>query len=123
MWPFVEKIFAQDVVGTITNPLITGPYGNATDKGRGIILFFSNIVRLAFVVGGIFAFTNLIISGYQYMSAGGDTKALTAAWNRIWQSLLGLAFMVGSFAIAAIFGQLLFNDPTFILNPKIYGPK
>lgn len=107
----------DDIVGAVTNPL--PHYGNVD---TGLILFFSNILRLIFVAAGIFAFINLIVAGFQYMTAAGDTKALTAAWSRIWQSLVGLIIIVGSFALASLFGYLIFGDAGFILNPKIYGP-
>ncbi|MBU1326587.1 hypothetical protein KKB64_00170 [Patescibacteria group bacterium] len=132
---FITKVFAQDdswqrnpdalrggssgndIVGAVTNPLPN--YGNVD---TGLILFFSNILRLVFVAGGIFAFINIVVAGFQYMTAAGDTKLLTAAWNRIWQSLVGLIIIVGSFAFASLFGYLIFGDAGFILNPKIYGP-
>ena len=53
------------------------------------------------------------------MSAGEDSKKVAGAWAMIWQTMLGLAVSAGAFVLAAIFGQLIFNDPTFILNPKI----
>jgi len=56
------------------------------------------------------------------MSAGGDPKAVSNAWARIWKSLIGLVIIVGSFVLAGIFGYLLFDDATAILRPKIYGP-
>ncbi len=118
---FTPKAFAQgpsSVVGTITNPLT---YGSAT--GGGLILFLTNIIRVFFVVAGILAFLNFIIAGFQYMTAAGDSKALQSAFDRIWQSLLGLILIMGSFALAALFGFLIFGDPGFILNPKIYGPR
>ncbi len=118
----IPKIFAQGtggIVGEIKNPL--SAYGSAT--GGGLILFFTNILRVFFVVAGIVAFLNFIIAGFQYMTAAGDAKALQAAWDRIWQSLLGLILIMGSFALAALFGFLIFGDAGFILNPKIYGPK
>lgn len=106
--------------GTITNPL--PKYGSALGASGGLILFFTNILRLVFVVAGILAFLNFILAGFQYMTAAGDAKALSAAWARIWQSLLGLVILAGSFALAALFGYLIFGDAGFILNPKIYGP-
>lgn len=112
-----------DVFGTVPNPY-TGPYAYTIGSGQGgIILFITNILRLVFVVAGVFAFFNLIVAGFQYMSAGGDSKALGAAWARIWQSLIGLVIIVGSFALAALFGYLIFGDAGFILNPQIYGPQ
>lgn len=115
---------ADDLIGTITNPM-PAAYKNltgTTSTSGGLILFFTNILRLVFVVAGIYAFINFIIAGFQYMTAGGDTKMLDSAWSRIWQSLLGLVLVVGSFALAALFSQLIFNNPGFILNPQIYGP-
>jgi hydrogenase-4 membrane subunit HyfE len=129
MFGLFSQVFAQnqndrlirstvpDIVGTVKNPLV---YGDVT---KGLVPFFTNIIRLMFVGAGIYAFLNFIIAGYQYMSAGGDTKALTAAWARIWQSLLGLIIIIGSFALAALFGYLIFGNAGFILKPVIYGPK
>ena len=74
------------------------------------------------VIGGLFAFFNLVIAGYGFLSAGDDPKKIEAAWKKIWQSMLGLLFILGSFILAAIFGYLLFGDATAILKPKIYGP-
>jgi hypothetical protein len=107
-----------DIVGTIAPP----PTAYKSLAQGGLILFLTNILRLVFVVAGIYAFINFILAGFQYMSAAGDAKALAAAWNRIWNSLLGLILVVGSFALAALFSQLIFGKADFILNPTIYGP-
>lgn len=117
---FIEHIFASDasdIIGTVNNPLLY-----ADVKGGGLVLFLSNILQLVFVVAGIYAFINLILAGFGYMSAGGDTKALTKAWEKIWQTLIGLAIIAGSFVLAALFGYILFGNPMFILKPMIYGP-
>ena len=113
---------AENIIGTVTNPLPKAYQGVTAAQGGGLVLFLTNILRVAFVGAGIYAFINLILAGYQYMSAGGDAKAISAAWGRIWQSLMGLVLIVGSFALAALFGYILFGDAGFILNPKIYGP-
>lgn len=117
----IKKVYADatGIVGTIDPGDAFKPYG---DLGPGVTIFFSNLLRLVFIGAGIYTFMNLITAGFQYMSAGGDTKALTAAWARIWQTLLGLLIIVGSFALVSLFGYLFFKDPGFILHPKIYGP-
>lgn len=117
----IQKVYADaaGIVGTIDPGPTFKPYG---DLGSGVTIFFSNLLRLVFIGAGIYTFMNLITAGFQYMSAGGDTKALTAAWARIWQTLLGLLIIVGSFALVSLFGYLFFKDPGFILHPKIYGP-
>jgi len=115
-----ESIYAQDassIIGKIDNPL--PKYGDVT---TGFTALFSNILKLVFVVAGVYAFINLIIAGFNYMTAEGDTKKLDKAFAMIWQSLLGLAIIAGSFVLAALFGYLLFGNAMFILNPVIYGP-
>jgi hypothetical protein len=119
------KILAQTIdpllVGTIANPMPTA-YQSLTGPNGGLILFLTNILRLVFVVAGIYAFINFILAGFQFMSAGGDTKAISAAMSRIYNSLIGLVLVVASFALAALFSQIIFGKADFILNPKIWGP-
>ncbi len=118
----MNRLLAQatDVFGNVKNTILPAPYQDGINGG--LILFLSNVLRLVFVGAGMFAFLNFIIAGFQFMTAGGDSKAVTKAWDRIWQSLTGLVIVVGSFALAALFGYLIFGDAGFILNPKIYGP-
>ncbi|MCL4200764.1 hypothetical protein KJZ67_05535 [Patescibacteria group bacterium] len=109
-----------DIVGSIESPLSGTGYGSIQTGAVG--MFITNILRLAFVAAGVYALFNFIIAGYNYMNAAGDSKKLAEAWSRIWQSLLGLVIIVGSFAIASLFGHLIFGRADFILNPTIYGP-
>ena len=109
----------EDIVGQVQNPLAGTSYAGLT----GVGLFISNVLRLFFVVAGIYALFNFIIAGYSYMNAAGDAKKLGEAWNKIWLSLIGLVIIVGSFALASLAGYLIFNDPMYILKPKVYGPK
>lgn len=111
------------IFGTIENPLkIINPEGYEGIAGGGLILFLNNIIRLLIIIGGLFAFFNLILAGYGFLSAGDDPKKMAAAWAKIWQSMMGLLFIVGSFVLAAIFGYLLFGNAGAILNPQLYGP-
>jgi len=71
------------------------------------------------VIAGVYALFNLIFAGYAFMSAGDDAKKVAGAWAKIWQSLWGLAIAAGAFVLAAIFGQLIFRQWDFILNPQI----
>lgn len=108
------------VIGQITPP---APFNsNYGDFQIGIVRFINNIVRLLIVIAGIWAFFNLVMAGYGFLGAGDDPKRMAAAWAKIWQSMMGLLFILGSFVLAAIFGYLLFGDARAILNPIIYGP-
>ncbi len=113
----------SDVIGKITPPPpFRGGSGQYGGYQTGLISFFNNIIRLLIVIGGTWAFINLILAGYGFLSAGDDPKKMEAAWQKIWQSMLGLLIILGSFILAAIFGYLLFGNPAAILQPKIYGP-
>jgi hypothetical protein len=107
----MDKIF-----GPITPPNFI------SSEPTGLITLFNNILRLLIVGAGIYALLNFILAGYSFMSASGDPKKIELAWAKIWQSIVGLFIIAISFALAALLGQLLFGEPTAILNPKIYGP-
>lgn len=105
--------------GQISLPPGVVDYG---DFNVGLIKFGNNLLKLIIVGAGIFAFINIIIAGFTFLGASGDPKKTQQAWEKIYMSLIGLMFVAGSFVLAAIFGWLLFKDPTAILSPKIYGP-
>ncbi len=106
--------------GTITNPMPNNQ--GALGENGGLIQLLTNILRLVFTAGGIYAFIRIVVAGLKFMNAGGDSKAIQQAWDSIWQSLLGVVIIISSLVVAALIGQLLFGDATAILNPKIYGP-
>ncbi len=121
----MPNYLADNIIGPIPLPTPLAKYGGLLPEGGqgGLIYFFNNVIKFLIVVAGLYAFLNLILAGYGFMSAGGDPKAVEKAWAKIWQSLVGLLIIAGSFLLAAIFGWLLFGDPSAILNPRIYGPK
>lgn len=100
------------------------PFGNIINPlpGGGLIPLLSNVLRLIFVIAGIYAFLRIVLAGLAFIGAGGDPKRIEQAWGSIWQSILGLVIIVASFAIAAIISQVLFGRWDAILNPQIYGP-
>jgi hypothetical protein len=116
----MKNLLAQDnPFGNIKAPAGLSNYSSNPDTAIGQLLNIS--LRTLIVGAGIYALINLILAGYAFMSAGDDSKKVAGAWAKIWQTLLGLAFAAGAFVLAAIFGKLIFGDPTFILNPKIPG--
>lgn len=107
------------IIGCISPPPFITPGIDPTGKLTGVMVFLNSLLRLLFVVAGLWGFLNLILSGFQFISAGGDPKKISAAWKKIWQSLMGLLIIVVSFLIAAIIGILLFGDPMAILQPTL----
>lgn len=99
---------------------ITNPTQYPSTQGSGFFAFFSNLLKLAGVIAGLFFVVQLILAGFDYMGASGDAKKTENAWNRIWQSLVGLIIVSLAFIIAGVVGRLTGLN---ILNPTIYGPK
>lgn len=93
--------------------------GIAETPGEGIGVLIQRGLQLLIIGAGIYALFNFVIAGYSFMSAGGDPKKVADAWAKIWQTVLGLLFAAGAFVLAAIFGQLIFGDATFLLKPTI----
>lgn len=85
----------------------------------GFFLLISNILKFAGAIAGIYFVFQLIISGYLYMSSNGDPKKMEQAWNKIWQSMLGLIIISGAVLLSSLIGRIVGID---ILNPTIYGP-
>lgn len=110
---------ATNPIGVIS-PMIKGPAG-ITKAGEltGIVILVNIVLRIIFIIAGIWALFNIVIAGLNFVNAGGDPKKVAAAWEKIWMSFVGLLIIVSSFLIAAVIGIILFGDPTFILNPKL----
>lgn len=103
--------------GTVAPP-ITG-YASGIE---GLTSLITNLLRLAFLGAGLWAFLNFLLAGYSFLSASGDPKKIGQAWEKIWLSLVGLIVIVSSFILAGVIGFLVFGDPLFILKPTIYQP-
>lgn len=109
---------ATSPFGTVSNPM-NSSYG---DVNTGLPSFISNIITVIFVAAGLYAFFNLMIAGFTYISSSGDAKKLEGALSSINMSLIGLLIMVAAAAVTGIVSFMLFGDATAILNPTIKGP-
>lgn len=88
-------------------------------KLTGIVTFLNSVLRLVFIAAGIWALFNLIMAGFAFINAGGDAKEISKAWDKIWQTFVGVIIIVSSFLIAAIMGMLFFGNPAAILQPTL----
>ncbi len=98
------------------NPL---PQEGGTLQFTPLVALLNIGFKLLFIVAGLYAFLNLVTAGFAFIGSGGDAKAVQAAWNKILQTFIGIIFLVASFLIAGILGQLLFGDPVYFLNPTL----
>jgi hypothetical protein len=107
----------MDIFGQIKPPAALDKFGSVEQGGIGV--FLNLVLKILIVGGGIYALFNLVLAGYAFMSAGDDSKKMEAASAKIWQTAIGLVFMVGAFVLAAIFSILIFGRADAILNPSI----
>jgi hypothetical protein len=121
MMSFFTTVYAacDPIIGCVTPPSSIKTLFDSNYKLVGLIAFMNTILKFVFIVAGLYAFFNIIIAGFGFMTAGGDPKQFTKAWDRIWQTLLGLFIIVISFLFAALMGLILFGDPTALLQLKL----
>src|SRR4030065_1957844 len=112
------KSLAANPFGTIPPPAGLANY-DPDNPGVAIGTLIQYVIWTLIGGAGIYALFNFIMAGYAFMSAGDHPKKVAGAWAKIWQTALGLALAAGAFVLAAIFGQLIFGQWDFILNPKI----
>lgn len=118
----MKNLIAQsNPFGSVTLPAGLDKFGDEPGVAFGKLIQFA--LRGLIVVAGLYALFNLVLAGYAFMSAGDDAKKVAGAWAQIFQTILGLSVAAGSFVLAALFGQLLFGDPAFLLKPTIPLPK
>ena len=108
------------IFGQVSPPPGIASWGALTQGG--LVNFLNAILRLLIIIGGIWTLLNIILAGYQFLSAGGKPEEMSKAWAKIWQSLMGLLFIAGAFVLAAIFGQIIFGNPGAIIKPVLLGP-
>lgn len=117
----MNNLLAQNPFGQVVVPAaIDAKFGNDPGVAFGKLIQFG--LRALIVGAGIYALFNLVLAGYSFMSAGDDSKKVSGAWSQISQTMMGLAFSAGAFVLAAIFGQIIFGEPLFLLNPVIPTP-
>lgn len=113
----LEKIsvFAanNDIVGTLEAPAgIPAEVSSTNSLLRTVVIF---LITLA----GLYSFVQFILGGFGIITASGDSSKVETAQKQITNAIIGLVVIGASFILAAVIGKLIFNDPGFILNPKL----
>jgi hypothetical protein len=109
-------------IGTVTPP--TNKIISDHPEGQlGLVYLLNQIVSLFYTIGGLLFFINLLLAGYQYLASAGDQQKILSAGKRITYSIYGLIFLVSSFVIAAIIGELLFDEPEALIKPTFWKVK
>lgn len=76
----------------------TGLVGGSAGSLEGII---SNIIKIALSLVGTIFFVLTIYAGYMWMTAGGSEEKIDKAKNILRSSIIGIAIVLGAYAITA----------------------
>jgi hypothetical protein len=109
-----------DIFGTIEAPEGVAQY-NTQAGGIGIMVFFSNIIKLLTIVAGLWVFVNFLMAGWSIITSAGDSGATKKAYDKILMSVIGLVIIIGSYTLIALISLLLFGKADYILNPVLTG--
>lgn len=116
-----SQVFAGEF-DTLVGPVMA-PKGvadvNAAAGGIGILLFFSNFIKLVTIVAGIWVILNVVLAAFTYITGGGKAENHAQVRDRLTMSFLGLLIIIISYTMAGLIGLVFFGDATFILNPTI----
>src|SRR5579859_8143697 len=93
---------ANDFLGKVAPPPGVDQFNSNSAGGIGIILFISNIIKLATIIAGIWVLFNFITAGYIYITSGGDSAANNKVKDQLTSSVLGLIVIVGAYTIIAL---------------------
>ena len=64
-----------------------------------VIEILLNVIKLLLILGGAFATTYIIFSGYLYLTAYGNEQAITKGKSGLTGAIIGLAIIILSFSI------------------------
>lgn len=90
-------------------PVLAVPTGTGVTEQGTLFTFVGNIVRWSLGLTGVILFVIIIVSGFNYATAGGDTKKTQDAISTITNAVIGLfiigfAFVISNTALSFIFG-------------------
>lgn len=91
-----------------TSRFIGDPLGYFTSQ-------LSNVIGFITLVGALFFLVYLVLAGFEWLQAGGDSGKTEKAKNRMTNGAIGLLIMILATAIAGIVGGAFGID---ILNPQ-----
>jgi hypothetical protein len=106
--------------GRVQPPAAVGNF-NAVDAG-GPGQLVQLLLNILILIGGLYALFNFLLAGYAFLSAGDNPKGVEQAWAKIYQSIIGLVFLVGSFVIAGVIGIIIYGRADALLNPVLILP-
>lgn len=110
------------ITGQIEPPPGTDKYiaasGVASDE-IAVIFFISRIIRMIMLIAGVWAGIMILLAGYTFISAQGNSDAYQKVRNQLTNAVVGLLIIMLSFTLTGLVSLIVFGDAGFILNPEL----
>lgn len=94
--------------------------GSGIQVGSDPILTLENIISkvigILTIIAIVYFTVQIIISGFSFMSAQGDSKAVEVSKKKITNNILGLVIVILAYAMGALISKLLGISDPFNLN-------
>ena len=94
--------------------LATPVYAKDPAQLSGIVAIIENIIKLLAPAAGIAFFIMLLFGGYQFMTSGGDPKAVGAARGTLTYAVIGIILVVSAWLILQLVGNITGANVTTI---------
>jgi hypothetical protein len=98
----VMPVFAETLEESNFGLNVIGPKtGLGGGAGKDLRVVIGNIIKTALTFLGVVALVIILIGGFKYMTAGGDTEKVKNAQNYIMYGIIGLVIILAGYAISS----------------------
>jgi hypothetical protein len=106
---FLNLIISTSQAQESLPPVLGVPTGTGVTEQGDLFTFVSNIVRWSLGLTGIILFVIIIVSGFNYATAGGDPKKTQDAISTITNAVIGVFIIGFAFVISNTVLGFIFN--------------
>jgi hypothetical protein len=95
----------ESVFGEIEAPVGVAELNEQAGESNsniGLLIFVSNMIKLASIVAGVWVLFNFISAGFTYITASGDSSAYAKVGGNLAMSVTGLLIIIASYTIIAL---------------------
>ena len=92
---------------------------STTDPGAGFALVFGRVWKSIVIIGALAFLVYFLMAGLDRVTAGGDKAKLESSTKKMTNAIIGLVFLVSSFAVAALISAIFKIDLLNITWPTI----
>ncbi len=107
--------------GDISNKALPGTRGEPCQSGTTLAYYIAIFWETALIVAGLGFLGYLLIGGFRYLTAGGDSKMTAEARNIIIHAFVGLGIVASSYVVIriveSVFGVTIATGPIKFPTP------